>query len=68
MYTVAEADGYVEVCAVTTQGQLSSVVGIQFSTMDGTASEQFHIIAFVCLFMCLFVYISLSCKLRKSFV
>ena len=40
MYTVAEADGYVEVCAVTTQGQLSGAVGIQLSTMDGTASEQ----------------------------
>ena len=38
VYSVAEADGVVEVCAVL-QGQLTRFVSVQLSSMDGTAGE-----------------------------
>ena len=40
-YTVSEADGMVEVCAVITQGVLAQgqFVLVQLSTMDGSAGE-----------------------------
>ena len=36
VYSVAEVDGFVEVCAVL-EGQLTGFVSLQLSTMDGTA-------------------------------
>ena len=40
-YTVREAEGMVEVCAVVTQGMLAPghSVSVQLSSMDGTAGE-----------------------------
>ena len=40
-YTVSEAEGMVEVCAVVTQGMLAPghSVSVQLSTVEGTASR-----------------------------
>ena len=44
VYSVVEADGSVEVCAVL-EGELDRFVSIQLSTMDGTASESLFCMA-----------------------
>ncbi len=38
-YIVREGEGPVTVCAAITQGQLSGFVGVQLTTMEGTASK-----------------------------
>ncbi len=38
-YIVREGEGSVMVCASVTQGQLNGIVGVQFTTMEGTASK-----------------------------
>ncbi len=38
-YIVREGEGSVMVCASITQGQLNGIVGVQLTTMEGTASK-----------------------------
>ncbi len=38
-YIVREGEGSVMVCVAITQGQLSGFVGVQLTTMEGTASK-----------------------------
>ena len=55
IFSVAEVDGFVEVCAAVTQGQLPGFLGVQLSTIDVTASE-------------LFLHLSISSTTRRIFL